>query len=162
MISMLRRGALHMAVALSATAALTTGAAPAIAQQDDGLVELAATVAELEDPAEPVFKPEVQAKFEKIAEGIASYYGHELAGNRTASGERFNPQALTAAHRTLPLGTKLRVTNLSNGRSVVVRVNDRGPFVGKRILDLSLAAARQINMVGAGHARVALEIVSAS
>jgi rare lipoprotein A len=148
-----------MAVAFSATAAITTGAAPAIAQQDEGLVSLAATVAELEDPAQPVFKPEAQSKFEKIAEGIASYYGHELAGNRTASGERFNPQALTAAHRTLPLGTKLRVTNLSNGKSVVVRVNDRGPFVGKRILDLSLAAAREINMIRSGHARVAIEIV---
>ena len=89
--------------------------------------------------------------------GVASFYGHELAGNRTASGERFSPSALTAAHRKLPFGTKIRVTNLANGRSIVVRVNDRGPFVKGRILDLSLAAARSIGMVGRGMARVRIE-----
>lgn len=89
--------------------------------------------------------------------GIASYYGHELAGNRTASGERFSPSALTAAHRKLPFGTRIRVTNLANGRSIVVRINDRGPFVKGRILDLSLGAARSIGMVGRGMARVRIE-----
>jgi rare lipoprotein A len=104
------------------------------------------TVAELVD--EPV---------EHLGDGEASYYGYELAGNRTASGERFNPKALTAAHRTLPLGTKLRVINKSNGKSVIVRINDRGPFVKKRLIDVSLGAAQQINMVRAGHAMVRLE-----
>lgn len=94
---------------------------------------------------------------EIIATGAASYYGERFRGRRTASGERFNPDALTAAHRTLSFGTRLRVTNLRNGRSVVVRVNDRGPFHGGRILDLSKAAARRIGMVATGTARVRIE-----
>lgn len=80
--------------------------------------------------------------------GLAAWYGAELAGRPTANGERFDPDGLTAAHRTLPLGTWLEVTSLENGRSVVVRVNDRGPYHGKRILDLSRAAARRIGMAG--------------
>jgi rare lipoprotein A len=97
--------------------------------------------------------------FEAAGQGVASYYGAELAGNRTASGERFDPHALTCAHRSLPLGTMVRVTNLSNGRSVLVRVNDRGPFTRGRILDMSLAAARNIDMVRTGKAMVRLEVV---
>ena len=97
--------------------------------------------------------------YKAIGQGTASYYGRELAGNRTASGERFDPHGFTAAHRTLPLGTKLRVTNVANGRSVIVRVNDRGPFVGRRVIDVSLGAAREIQMVRSGTARVRLEIV---
>jgi rare lipoprotein A len=96
---------------------------------------------------------------EHVGSGEASYYGRELAGNRTASGERFNPQALTAAHRTLPLGSKLRVTNRSNGKSVVVRINDRGPFAKSRLIDVSYAAAQQISMVRAGKAMVKLELL---
>jgi rare lipoprotein A len=89
--------------------------------------------------------------------GVASYYGPELHGRRTASGERFNKEAMTAAHRTAPFGARLRVTNLTNGRSVVVRVNDRGPFVRGRIVDVSQGAARQIGMNGRGVARVRVE-----
>lgn len=96
---------------------------------------------------------------EHVGSGEASYYGRELAGNRTASGERFNPGALTAAHRTLPLGSKLRVTNKSNGKSVVVRINDRGPFHGRRVLDVSLAAAQQIGMIRSGKATVSMELL---
>ena len=92
-----------------------------------------------------------------IATGRASYYGERFRGRRTASGQRFNPDGLTAAHRTLPFGTRLRVTNTRNGRSVVVRVNDRGPFHGSRVLDLSKAAARRIGMVRTGTARVRIE-----
>ena len=92
-----------------------------------------------------------------IATGRASFYGERFRGRRTASGERFNPDAMTAAHRTLPFGTRLRVTNTRNGRSVTVRVNDRGPFSRGRILDLSRAAARQIGMIRSGTARVRLE-----
>ena len=92
-----------------------------------------------------------------IASGIASYYGRELAGRPTASGERFNPEGMTAAHRTLPLGTRIRVTNPANGRSVVVRVNDRGPFIRGRILDLSHGAARAIGLVQRGHGRIEIE-----
>ena len=94
--------------------------------------------------------------------GIASYYGRQYHGRKTASGERFNMNELTAAHRTLPFGTNLRVTNLANDRSVVVRVNDRGPFKRDRILDLSLEAARRLQMVGAGLARVRIEPLNQS
>ena len=92
--------------------------------------------------------------------GLASYYADKFHGRSTASGERFDNGRLTAAHRTLPFGTKVRVTNLENGRSVTVRVNDRGPFVKGRIIDLSLAAARRIYMVRAGVVRVRVEPVS--
>ncbi|MBD9676776.1 septal ring lytic transglycosylase RlpA family protein [Pseudomonas sp. PDM18] len=91
------------------------------------------------------------------AEGTASYYGKAHHGKRTASGERFNQNALTAAHRTLPFGTRVRVTNLDNGRSVVVRINDRGPFGRGRIIDVSKAAAEQLNMLRSGTAPVRLE-----
>lgn len=80
--------------------------------------------------------------------GNASWYGPGFAGKRTASGERFNPGGLTAAHRSLPFGTLVRVTNRANGRSVVVRINDRGPFVGGRQIDLASGAARAIGMGG--------------
>jgi rare lipoprotein A len=90
------------------------------------------------------------------AGGMASYYWQ---GQQTASGVRFNPEGMTAAHRTLPFGTRVRVTNKSNGQSVVVTINDRGPFVGGRVIDLSRGAARKINMTGAGVARVSLEVL---
>jgi rare lipoprotein A len=89
--------------------------------------------------------------------GMASFYGNE-SGSRTASGQRFNQNALTCAHRSLPFGTKLRVTH--GGRSVVVTVNDRGPFVRGRVLDLSTAAARAVGIVGAGVGRVTAEVIS--
>jgi rare lipoprotein A len=88
--------------------------------------------------------------------GMASYYGNE-SGSKTASGQRFNQNALTAAHRSLPFGTKLRVTHGS--RSVVVTVNDRGPFVHGRVLDLSTAAAREVGLTGAGVGRVTAEVL---
>ncbi|MEA3063786.1 MAG: rare lipoprotein [Sphingomonadales bacterium] len=126
----------------------------------DRLATLTETVSALDESiqiAPPSDKAE--AVLEMIGQGEASYYGNELAGHRTSSGERFNPNALTAAHRTLPLGTRLRVTNVANGRSVIVRVNDRGPFVRSRLIDVSLGAAREIQMVRAGKAQVRLEIV---
>lgn len=91
--------------------------------------------------------------------GMASWYGPGFNGRRTASGERFNQHGMTAAHRTLPIGTKVKVTNLNNGRSVVVRINDRGPFGGRRIIDLSQGAARLIGVVQSGVAPVLLEIL---
>ena len=99
-----------------------------------------------------------EAEFETIAKGMASYYGRELAGNRTASGERFNPTELTAAHRTLPFGSKVRVTNARTGASVVVRINDRGPFHGNRVIDLSEAAAREIGIRSAGSGTVEIAL----
>jgi rare lipoprotein A len=86
--------------------------------------------------------------------GIASYYGTKFHGRKTASGERFNNSAMTAAHRSAAFGALIRVTNLANGRSVVVRVNDRGPWVRGRIVDVSGVAARQLGMTGRGLARV--------
>lgn len=83
--------------------------------------------------------------------GRASWYALH---SRTASGERMNPDAMTAAHRSLPFGTRLKITNQNNGKSVVVRINDRGPFIKGRVLDLSKGAARQLGFVGAGHAKV--------
>src|SRR5262245_46591175 len=86
--------------------------------------------------------------------GIASWYGPGFHGNRTANGEIYDQNELTAAHRTLPLGSRAMVTNLTNGRSVEVRINDRGPFVDGRVIDLSYAAARTLGMVGPGTAHV--------
>lgn len=85
--------------------------------------------------------------------GHAAYYG----GGRTASGERSGPNELTAAHRTLPFGTRVLVTNLRNGRAVTVRINDRGPFGRGRIIDVSVAAARELGMIGSGTAMVTVE-----
>jgi len=96
----------------------------------------------------------------EIGGGMASYYSNELAGNRTASGERFDPAQLTAAHRSLPFGSLVRVTNTSNGDSVVVRINDRGPFAHGRVIDVSTAAAREIGMHRSGTARVKLALLS--
>lgn len=93
------------------------------------------------------------ASFASAQCGRASWYALH---SRTASGERMNPSALTAAHRTLPFGTKLKVTNKKNGKSVVVRINDRGPFVRGRVLDLSRGAAGQLGFVGAGHTSVCM------
>lgn len=121
-------------------------------------IAIAPIEAPIVEPAEvPVLVKKAPPKSKVYAEGVASFYGAELAGNRTANGERFNPNALTAAHRTLPMGTKLRVINKANGKSVIVRINDRGPYAKGRILDVSRAAAEKISMVRSGTARVAIE-----
>ena len=91
--------------------------------------------------------------------GVASWYGVPYHGQRAASGEIYDMEQLTAAHRTLPFQTVVEVTNLDNGKRVTVRVNDRGPFVKGRILDLSHAAAQKIGMIGPGTARVRLKVV---
>ena len=90
---------------------------------------------------------------------MASWYGQEFSGRRTANGERFDPQGLTAAHKTLPLGTKIRVTNPRTGASVLVTVTDRGPFRGRRELDLSRAAAREVGILACGVAPVLIDIL---
>jgi rare lipoprotein A (peptidoglycan hydrolase) len=90
----------------------------------------------------------------------ASWYGREFRGHRTASGGRFNPMRLTAAHRTLQLGSKVKVTELRSGRSVVVQITDRGPYSGSRGIDLSYAAAKELGIVRRGVARVSLELVA--
>ncbi len=95
-------------------------------------------------------------KTEAPTSGLASFYSE---GSQTASGEKFNPNELTAAHPTLPFGTRLRVTNVTNGRSVIVRVNDRGPFVPGRIVDVSHSAAEGLGMTSRGTAKVKLDVV---
>jgi rare lipoprotein A len=90
------------------------------------------------------------------AVGLASFYDE---GSETASGEKFDPHELTAAHPTLPFGTRLRVTNITNGRSVVVRVNDRGPFVSGRVVDVSRSAAQSLDMIGRGTTKVKIDVV---
>lgn len=97
-----------------------------------------------------------------LRSGRASYYADKFHGRRTASGEVFLQTAMTAAHRDLPMGTMLRVTHESSGRSVIVRVNDRGPFAGNRVIDLSKAAARELGMLNAGIADVTLELLPTS
>ena len=87
--------------------------------------------------------------------GVASWYGPGFHGRKTANGERFDMNALTAAHRTLPLGTQVRVTNTHTGRSVVVRINDRGPYVGQRVIDLSKASAQAIGVSGLAKVSIA-------
>jgi rare lipoprotein A len=94
--------------------------------------------------------------------GHASWYGRQHHGKRTASGETYDMHKLTAAHRTLPLGTRVLVTNLENGRTVEVRINDRGPFVRNRVIDLSHAAARRLGAVEAGVVPVGLKILADS
>lgn len=93
--------------------------------------------------------------------GTASWYGPGFHGHRTSNGERYDQHDLTAAHRSLPFGSNIRVTNMDNGKAVVVRINDRGPFVRGRIIDLSKAAAQRIDMLGTGTARVELASLNA-
>ncbi|MCJ7421501.1 septal ring lytic transglycosylase RlpA family protein [Sphingomicrobium astaxanthinifaciens] len=119
--------------------------APAI---ETAAADLPETPVDLEVLAEP--EPEIVG---------ASYYGRRFAGRPTASGEIFDPAQMTAAHRTLPFGTLVKVTNTHNGKSVTVRINDRGPFHHARDIDLSRAAAEEIGMVRRGHAKVTIEPV---
>lgn len=118
--------------------------------------------------AAPAAKPSVIEKLNTVASntvrkfsqtGVASWYGRQFHGRKTASGETFNMHALTAAHRTLPLNCYVRVTNQNNGKSVVVKINDRGPFHGNRVLDLSYGAAKKLGITDAGTAKVSIERV---
>ena len=112
-------------------------------------------------PREEVrFAPGEVPEYDRV--GVASWYGPGYQGRKTASGARFNMNALTAAHRSLPFGTRVRVTNVKNGRSVVVTINDRGPFTRGRIIDLSKAAAGRLGILKQGVAKVRVEAVSRS
>lgn len=92
-------------------------------------------------------------------QGNASYYGNEFEGRTTANGDKFSQNKFTCAHRTLPFGTKLKVENLENGKEVIVVVNDRGPFHGNRILDVSKIAAQELGMIQKGTAAVRIEVI---
>lgn len=121
--------------------------------------------AKIDIPAE---EPSVIEKLNTVASntvrkfsqtGMASWYGRQFHGRKTASGETFDMNALTAAHRSLPLNCYIRVTNKTNGKSVIVKVNDRGPFHGNRVLDLSYGAAKQLGITSAGVGKVSIERV---
>lgn len=120
-----------------------------------GLLAAALTVGALISGCRPRLLPVVNG----VQSGIASWYGQEFHGRPTSNGEIYNMHDLTAAHRTLPFGTVVEITNILNGRTVTVRINDRGPFVGNRIIDLSYAAARMLDMVGPGTIPIRLEVV---
>jgi len=172
------------AVAAAALALLALGGSigPALAEDDAGIATPAASAAgaeadlprfvpsaepeaEFSDAFAPFDDPEIAPApalpegglVRAIGSGVASWYGREFAGRKTASGERFDPTEYTAAHRSLPFGSRVRVTR--NGRSVVVRINDRGPFHGGRVIDLSQAAAEDLGIRSAGSGRVELALV---
>ena len=127
------------------------------------LIALASSFAQAQTAASPAQAAPARAAAApadaSAAQGKVAHYGRKFAGRKTASGERFDPNAMTMAHKTLPFGTLVRVTNLKNKKSVVVRVNDRGPTQADRIGDLSAAAARRIGMTRSGVAEVAFETV---
>ncbi len=150
------------AVLVTPAAGLAVGAFATPALASEPAVRLTPVVAAVVPGAlsETIRTVQAEPAYEKIGAGMASYYGRELAGNRTASGERFNPSALTAAHRTLPLGSKVRVTNPKTGDSVIVRINDRGPFHKSRLIDLSEAAAREIGIRSAGRGIVEIAVAA--
>ena len=150
----------------------TTGRDPAAASSS--IVEVAVRSADsLSDTAEssdepqikpiaptlPIATPPQAPRVRSVSQGQASWYGPGFFGNRTANGEVFRPGTLTAAHRTLPFGTKVRVTNLRNGLSTVVRINDRGPFHGNRVIDLAHGAAHHLGLISSGVANVKLEVL---
>ena len=115
---------------------------------------------ELKQPSDAIFREGVAEELAGYTfEGFVSYYGAEAHGGATASGETYDMYALTCAHPTLPFGAVLRVTNLNNGLSVVVRVNDRGPFVEGRVIDLSYAAARRLKMLDEGVVPVRVRVM---
>jgi len=109
----------------------------------------------------PVLPPMIEARPGATQEGIASWYGPGFHGKKTTSGEVYDQHDMTAAHQSLPLGTRVVVTNLRNGRAVEVRINDRGPFARSRVIDLSYAAASTLDMIGPGTAPVRVQVVGA-
>ena len=153
--------ALRTVIAVLAIAAIVAGCAQqAVVPEPAPAPPPTPTPAPSPPPPPAVPAPRPQNEPGEVERGRVSLYGPDFAGKTTANGETFNPDGLTMAHRTLPFGTRVRVTNLENQRSVVVTVNDRGPFVAGRIADLSLGAARQIGMVASGVVDAILEVIA--
>jgi rare lipoprotein A len=154
-----RSGAQLLVVALAATmlsACIQTTATPDRTASRSLVQQSAPPEVATVTPRKQRTRTASRSRSTAASDGMASFYRH---GSRTASGEKFNPNELTAAHRTLPFGTKVRVTDVSTGKSVTVRVNDRGPFVGGRVIDVSHAAAESLGMTGKGVAKVKLDVV---
>lgn len=172
-ISTLRRTLLALALVAPLSAAHPTETAPAVPGAGgfegafDGFRQLPATSVPVAGAVDlttikhthPSASPAEAGAGRALGGGMASYYADQFHGRRTASGERFDTGALTAAHRTLPFGSKVRVTNAANGRSVVVRINDRGPFTRGRTIDVSRAAAERLGLIARGHGRVELALL---
>jgi rare lipoprotein A len=151
------RAALQTLVAAVAIVAIVAGCAQqAVAPEAPPAPSAAPTPPA---PTSPPPAPKAGTETGDVLRGRVSLYGADFAGKTTASGEMFDPDGLTMAHRTLPFGTRVRVTNLENQRSVVVTVNDRGPFVAGRIADLSLGAARHLGMVADGVVDAVLQVL---
>ncbi len=131
---------------------------PLPAAESQGVSDSPVKIGEPYKVGDVTYKPEDRADYDDV--GYASSYGEELQGNVTANGETFNPNAITAAHRTLPLPSYVEVTSLDTGRTILVRVNDRGPFSNDRLIDLSQGAARQLGIAGQGHAPVRVRRVN--
>jgi rare lipoprotein A len=140
---------------------IALGASPRAWAQEDGAAETPGTASPKPSDSAPSRPLDGESPRSESAppEGVVSFYARRFAGRRTASGEVYDPQAMTMAHRSLPFGTWVRLTHLGNGQRVHVRVNDRGPWTGGRLADLSMAAARRLGMLGSGVARVRLEIL---
>ncbi|WP_338445042.1 septal ring lytic transglycosylase RlpA family protein [Pelagerythrobacter marensis] len=168
-----RRTPLRKLAGLAATLMLTAPAGgPALAETGAQAGAFDASFAHLPAPR-PLAAPsvgavdiaaieppvEVEPAGQALGRGVASYYGRRFAGRPTASGEIFDPGRLTAAHRTLPFGSRVKVTNPRNGKSVVVRINDRGPFHKGRTIDLSRAAADELGLIRRGHGSVELVLL---
>jgi len=152
--------AAHAAAAPSDTAELPRFVPTAEAESETAFVQIDEPAADtLEAGALDMtgIEPATEPPARELGAGMASWYGRQFAGRKTANGERFDPGQYTAAHRTLPFGSKVRVTH--GGKSVVVRINDRGPFQGGRVIDLSQAAAAELGIVRAGVGRVELALV---
>lgn len=158
-LAMVGTGAFAALSLMLGTLLLNESGSPDVVKLGKGTASVEAMPVAQFEPAMPVPQAIPSPRESRMGDGEASFYGKELAGNRTASGEAFNPQALTAAHRTLPLGSEVRVTNARNGESVVVRINDRGPYHGNRVIDLSYAAAREIGLIRSGTGRVNLALL---
>jgi len=151
-----------MASDLASAAAGSTAESVSASSAEPKPLLLAEDVVEAVDPPAVVLpKPKVRVvpDVAKVITGEASWYGPGFYGNRTANGEIYRRGTLTAAHRTLPFGTKVRVTNLWNGRSAVIRINDRGPFVAHRVIDLGHGAASTLGLTSSGIAEVRLEVL---
>ena len=147
---------------LSALGAALLSLSVSVAVQAQSPAAPAAVPAAVAAPAAAKAAPMATAAAGDASEGKLAYYGKKFAGHKTASGERFNPGAMTMAHNSLPFGTRVKVTNLANKRSVVVRVNDRGPSTPDRVGDLSLAAARKVDATKPGVINAKLEVVGMS
>lgn len=145
---------------LAASTAATPAAGPAPIEGSTAAIEIMPAIdAPLDRVESESAVPQSLQVATSLGGGSASYYASKFQGRRTASGEAFDNAALTAAHRTLPFGSLVRVTNEANGRSVVVRINDRGPFTRGRLIDVSRAAAEELGLVARGHATVSLELL---